>query len=239
MTSELFRIIPLNTRTLLLEWRQQPSDKLLGILLSFKVIIEKEVKVSGCIIGYKALLVHLNEDVKNLSWWNHHLNKIQNGIRKKKLNKGKLWKIPVCYEANYGPDLAPLSDALKLKIDELIQLHSQTRYRLCFLGFLPGFLYLNGLNKRLHFPRKEKPQLKVSKGSVGIGGKQTGIYPNNSPGGWHLIGNTPIPLFDVKQRPPCFASPGDWIVFEPINEKTYRDIKKEINKGHFKFMPHD
>ena len=123
-----------------------------------------------------------------------------------------------------------MSKALKLEIEELISIHTQTKYRIYFLGFLPGFLYLEGLNKRLHFPRKENPILNVPKGAVGIGGKQTGIYPNLSPGGWHLIGNTPLTLFDIKQNPPCFASPGDWVSFTSIDQKTYQDLAKKIKK---------
>ena len=239
MSNKLFRIIPLNPTALLIEYNQQPSKVLLEKLLSFKILVEKEAKVTRCVMGYQSLIIHLNEEIKNLSWWKNHLNELQIQIKKVKLNKGKLWKIPVCYDNKYAPDIISLSKALKLEIEELISIHTQTKYRIYFLGFLPGFLYLDGLNKRLHFPRKENPILNVPKGAVGIGGKQTGIYPNLSPGGWHLIGNTPLTLFDIKQNPPCFASPGDWVSFTSIDQKTYQDLEKKIKKDKFKFMPHD
>ncbi len=239
MSSKKFRIVPLHPKALLIEWKHQPSEALLEILLQFKSVLEKEPKVTRCVIGYQALIVHLNEEIKNLSWWKNHLNELKGKIQIQKLNKGKLWKIPVCYDIHYAPDLIPLAKALKLKIEELIRIHTETRYRICFIGFTPGFLYLDGLDERLHFPRKKSPQLNVPKGSVGIGGKQTGIYPISSPGGWHLIGKTPITLFDVKQKPPCFASPGDWICFESIDYKTYQNLEEKTQKSDFKFLPND
>ena len=87
-------------------------------------------------------------------------------------------------------------------------------------------------------PRKEKPLLKVPKGAVAIGGKQTGIYPNESPGGWHLIGNTPLSFFDSKKSPPCFAKAGDWISFDPINPKDYLKIEEQMISGKFKISTH-
>jgi inhibitor of KinA len=241
MSSRFFRIFPLHLKALLIQYNQQPSKVLLEKLLSFKILIEKEVKVSRCVMGYQSLLIHLNEEINNLSWWKHRLNELQieSEIKKIKINKGKLWKIPVCYDNKYAPDLLSLSKALKLEIDELIKIHTQTKYRIYFLGFLPGFLYLDGLDERLHFPRKVNPILNVPKGAVGIGGKQTGVYPNFSPGGWHLIGNTPISLFDIKQNPPCFASPGDWVSFTSIDQKTYNDLEKKNQKDKFKFLPYD
>ncbi len=235
MNFKSYRIFPLHTKAFLIEWKQEPSEALLEKLILFKLIIEKEPKVTRCHMGYKSLIVHIAEEIMNFNWWRERLKKLEEKIHEKKYTNEKKWKIPVCYEAKYAPDIALLAKALKLSIDELIQLHTKTRYRLYFIGFLPGFLYLGGLNKRLHHPRKEKPQLKVPKGSVGIGGKQTGIYPCNSPGGWHLIGNTPLNLFDITKQPPCFANSGDWISFEAIDQDTYKDLEKKIQKGDFKF----
>ena len=117
----------------------------------------------------------------------------------------------------YLTSLRQISKALKLEVNELIHLHSKNTYMVYFLGFMPGFPYLSGLNPRLHYQRKEKPKVNVPKGSVGIGGKQTGIYTTDSPGGWHIIGSTPINLFDSTTSPPCFIKPGDIISFKKID----------------------
>ena len=234
-----FRIHALHPKALLLEWDQEPSEALLAFLLSFQIILEKQVKVTRCTMGYQSLLVHLLVDMKSLAWWKQRLMELQPKVENKTVNKGRHWKIPVCYEPEYAPDLLALAEAVQLKPEEVVQLHTQTRYRVYFLGFLPGFLYLNGLDKRLYCPRKEKPLLKVPKGAVGIGGMQTGIYPSSSPGGWHLVGTTPLSLFDAQQQPPCFATAGDWISFESIDSKNYKALQKKINQGTFKFKSHD
>ena len=94
---------------------------------------------------------------------------------------------------------------------------------------MPGFLYLGGLNKTLHTPRKSTPRLDIKKGAVAIGGNQTGVYPNPSPGGWNIIGNSPINFFDVSKETPCFAKPGDAIQFYPISINEHLDIKTLVD----------
>ena len=159
--------------------------------------------------------------------------------KNKSIIKGAHWKIPVCYDLKYAPDLLNLSKEINLDASEVVKLHLSARYRVYFLGFLPGFLYLGGLDNRLYLRRKKKPLLKVPKGAVAIGGMQTGIYPNISPGGWHLIGNTPINLFNPKKNPPCFAKPGDWISFEQIDSDTYTKIESEQQNGNYQLNKYD
>ena len=156
-------------------------------------------------------------------------------IYKSKINRNtntsKLWKVPVCYDASYGIDLNIISLEKNISPNEIIKRHSQTIYTVYFIGFLPGFLYLGGLDSSISFPRKETPRLKIEKGAVGIGGIQTGVYPNESPGGWNIIGNSPINFFDVHKSPPCFAKAGDKIQFYPITLKAHRDIKALVDDG--------
>ena len=159
--------------------------------------------------------------------------------KNKPIIKGDHWKIPVCYDLKYAPDLLNLSKEINLDKSEVIKLHLSALYRVYFLGFLPGFLYLGGLDDRLYLRRKKKPLLKVPKGAVAIGGMQTGIYPNISPGGWHLIGNTPVNLFNPKKNPPCFAKPGDWISFEQIDSHTYTKIESEQQNGNYQLNKYD
>ncbi|HWR95249.1 MAG TPA: 5-oxoprolinase subunit PxpB [Arenimonas sp.] len=125
-------------------------------------------------------------------------------------------ELPVCYDPRVAPDIDWLAGQAKLSVDEVVALHSGAVYRVYFLGFKPGFAYLGGLHPRLHTPRKATPRLAVPAGSVGIGGAQTGIYPQSTPGGWQIIGRTPTPLFNPDQDPPCLLQPGDQLRFKPI-----------------------
>ena len=145
--------------------------------------------------------------------------------------KRKLWKIPLCYDKRFGIDLEMLSNQKQLEVDEIVEKHSAVRYTVFFVGFLPGFLYLGGMDKTLITPRRATPRLKIEKGSVAIGGAQTGIYPMESPGGWHIIGNCPINFFYISKPEPCFAQAGDSLKFYPISIKEYEDIKALIEAG--------
>jgi len=141
----------------------------------------------------------------------------------------KLLKIPVCYGGSYGSDLAYLSEYCHLSEKQIIERHTQNEYLVHMLGFLPGFLYLGGLNESLFCPRKNRPEIRVAKGSVGIGGNQTGIYPIESPGGWQIIGRTPIPLFDPNSEIPVFASPLDRIKFVSISSLEFLALAQDYS----------
>ncbi len=127
-------------------------------------------------------------------------------------------EIPVVYGGAGGPDLAEVARAAELTSQQVVELHSSTDYVVYFIGFQPGFPYLGGLDERLHTPRRAEPRLVVPGGSVGIGGSQTGIYPLAAPGGWQLIGHTPLSLFDPQQQPPTLLRPGDSVRFVPQRE---------------------
>tara|TARA_B100000886_G_scaffold247370_1_gene174150 strand:+ start:2075 stop:2791 length:717 start_codon:yes stop_codon:yes gene_type:complete len=232
-----FEISALNKKTILLEWRMEPSDTLLEHIIKFKSSIEKDFQVERCVTGYQSLLIEIKNKIKSLSYWEEYLKKLQK--KNNTIIKGNHWKIPVCYDLKYAPDLLNLSKEINVDTSEVVKLHLSARYRVYFLGFLPGFLYLSGLDSRLYLRRKKRPLLKVPKGAVAIGGMQTGIYPNISPGGWHLIGNTPINLFNPKKNPPCFAKPGDWISFEQIDSDTYTKIESEQQNGNYQLNKYD
>jgi KipI family sensor histidine kinase inhibitor len=126
--------------------------------------------------------------------------------------------IPVIYGGEAGPDLTVVAEHAGLSIHQVVELHSSTDYVVYFIGFQPGFPYLGGLDPRLHIPRRAEPRVAVPAGSVGIGGSQTGVYPLASPGGWQLIGQTPVALFDPLQQPPTLLRPGDTVRFVPQKE---------------------
>jgi KipI family sensor histidine kinase inhibitor len=129
--------------------------------------------------------------------------------------------IPVCYGGAYGPDLQAVAAHTGLAAQEVVKRHSAGLYRIYMFGFLPGFPYLGGLDPALETPRLKMPRQQIPPGSVGIGGKQTGIYPLSSPGGWQLIGRTPLRPYDPQREPPVLYRAGDMIRFEPIDESQY------------------
>jgi inhibitor of KinA len=130
-------------------------------------------------------------------------------------------KIPVCYSEKYAWDLDEISKEKTLTPEEIIHLHTAKRYRVYMIGFLPGFAYMGEADKRIAMPRKQQPRTKVAAGSVGIAGMQTGIYPFDSPGGWQIIGRTPVKLFDKENDDPVLLQPGDEIEFYSITEDEF------------------
>ena len=129
--------------------------------------------------------------------------------------------IPVCYGGDYGPDLGLVAQGAKLSERAAITLHARPKYIVGAVGFTPGFPYLAGLPKKLHTPRKTVPRTDVPVGSVGIGGAQTGIYPQPSPGGWNLIGRTPLNLFNAKESYPALLRVGDQVQFKAITAEEF------------------
>lgn len=148
-------------------------------------------------------------------------------------NDGILIKVPVAYGGAYGPDLEYVANINKLSAQELISIHSEKPYRVYMLGFTPGFPYLGGIDRRIATPRKETPRLKIKAGSVGIAGDQTGIYPLESPGGWQIIGKTPLKLFDFTLKNPFLFSPGNYIKFDPVSLDEYFQIAEQLKSGKY------
>ncbi|MDC1030841.1 5-oxoprolinase subunit PxpB [Flavobacteriaceae bacterium] len=222
-----FTFFRMHPKVILLEWEQDPSPETLKELNHFKAnILKYSIGVSQITQGYCSLLVQWKEDIINYSDTKKDLIALYSNLNINSTSaKIKHWTLPVCYEGEFALDLEHLSSELKLSKDTIIELHSKTIYTVCFIGFLPGFLYLDGLDSKLFFPRKKNPRLVIPKGAVAIGGKQTGIYPNESPGGWHIIGNTPISLFNIKNETPCFATSGDTLSFYAVDEAEYQKIR--------------
>lgn len=135
--------------------------------------------------------------------------------------KANIVTIPVCYGGDHGPDLQYVASYHNLTEQEVIDIHSKQEYLVYMIGFAPGFPYLGGMSKKIATPRKETPRVHISEGSIGIGGEQTGIYPIKSPGGWQLIGRTPVTLFNPKAEEPTLLRAGDIIRFEPITTEQY------------------
>ncbi len=220
----------------LIEWQaQQISIDVLQDIQLFQQIILTELPeyIVECIPAYVSLtIIYKNKSFDQFvlalkaSYQKHF-----NNLKQENIQKNNVWHLPVCYHQSLGFDLVAYSEKVQLTINEVIELHTNTLYTIYFLGFLPGFLYLGDLDERLHCNRKSSPLLKIPKGSVGIGGKQTGIYPQASPGGWHIIGNCPITLFKVNDEPPSPFKPGDQIQFYAISLEDYRQNNFSMAKS--------
>lgn len=161
-----------------------------------------------------SLTLYLKSD-KHLNKWLQVLPSLWDNIKSSTF-KGQHHLIETTYN---GEDINYVANYHNLSADEVINIHSKAKYHVLFLGFQPGFVYLQGLDEQLHTPRRDEPRVRVPKGSVAIGASQTGIYPADTPGGWHIIGNTSTSLFDSTSAQPCLIQPGDTLEFVPLVNK--------------------
>ncbi len=225
---------PFGAKTLLIEWPKDINADQHEEVLRFEQLVHAgfEKEIAETVVSYNSLTIYLDkyEQTKTLIEQIKQLALVPVAGLSHTINT---WQLPVCYDASLGIDLQELSAGIGLSVKEIIKIHSQVTYRLYFHGFLPGFMYLGGLDKRLHFPRRAQPRQKINAGDVGIAGQQTGIYPSDSPGGWNIIGRTPVKLFDPNSETPCFTAPGDLIQFIPVSKEEYHYLHEQITQGNF------
>ncbi|TBR19011.1 MAG: 5-oxoprolinase subunit PxpB [Chitinophagaceae bacterium] len=229
-----YKIFPLGDSALTIDFGNTINECLNDTVISifnslqqnpFEGLIESVPAYSSLTIYYDISII--NKIIKNESTVFHWIkNKVNEQLQQKQVllnKKVSTVSIPVCYDKKYAPDLEWMSEHIKISCEEIIQLHCDTTYRVFMLGFLPGFAYMGTVNNKIEAPRKQKPQ-NVSEGSVGIAGKQTGIYPLSSPGGWQIIGRTPLKLFNKKEGN-TLLNPGDSVRFYSINKDEFDNIE--------------
>lgn len=190
-------------------------------------MIEYVPAFTSVTIYYDCLEVSLHIENEGLSPFNKMKNMVEHALGQMKENEEyepEVVEIPVCYGGEFGPDLNHVAAYNGLTPEEVVRIHSNGEYLTYMLGFAPGFPYLGGLSEEIATPRRESPRLKIPAGTVGIAGSQTGVYPIETPGGWQLIGRTPLQLFKPNQSPPTLLRAGNIIHFKPIAIEEYHRL---------------
>ena len=183
---------------------------------------------------YRSLLIQYNPLEIEIDSLIEKLSEIEKDLGAIDLPKPRIVEIPTIYGGEFGEDLGFVAEHNGLSEDQVIKMHSSIDYRIYMLGFTPGFSYLGGMSEKIAAPRLKTPRTKIPGGSVGIAGKQTGIYPMESPGGWQLIGRTPVKLYDPSSETPIILQAGDYIRFIPIDKDEYDYIHDLAEKKQYK-----
>ncbi|MCM5662991.1 5-oxoprolinase subunit PxpB [Galbibacter mesophilus] len=219
-------------RALLIEWPRMVNEEVLNDIIKFKKMVEEALEGYELIPAYNSLTIISAKEINHESLTSQLKDIYRSTYTSAKVQR-KLWHIPVCYDEGFGIDLEAFSMEKKLPFERIVELHTEPLYTIYCIGFLPGFMYLGGLKKTLHHPRRSTPRLKIPQGSVGIGGEQTGVYPQESPGGWNIIGNSPVKVFNTEHENPCGVSVGDKIKFYPIDRDEHKLITIQVDANIF------
>ena len=234
------KILTAGDSALLIEFEQKIAPEINAQITAF-VHLLKEQHIEGAtdlIPAFASLLINYDPRVigyKDLKARIEELLKIEVS---EEAGEARVFEIPVCYGGEYGPDIANIAENAGISEQEVIDIHCSKDYLIYMLGFLPGFVYLGGLDERIHTPRLANPRISIPAGSVGIAASQTGIYPLNSPGGWQLLGMTPVKTYDPERETPILVEAGDYIRFVPVTEEEFLKIKKQVDDGTYEYVVH-
>ena len=234
------KILTAGDSALLIEFEQKIAPEINAQITAFVHLLKGQhiEGVMDLIPAFASLLINYDPRVigyKDLKARIEELLKIEVS---EEAGDVRVFEIPVCYGGEYGPDIANIAENAGLSEQEVIDIHCSKDYLIYMLGFLPGFVYLGGLDERIHTPRLANPRISIPAGSVGIAASQTGIYPLNSPGGWQLLGMTPVKTYDPERETPILVEAGDYIRFVPVTEEEFLKIKKQVDDGTYEYVVH-
>lgn len=223
-------------RALVIEFGDIIEEQTNSKIRSFTLAMEREgiEGIIEIIPTYRSLMVIYEPMTIGLDELINKMKAIEAKMDELKLQEAKVIEIPTLYGGEYGPDISFVAEHNNISIDEVIKTHTSSEYLIYMIGFTPGFPYLGGMDDKIATPRLQVPRTKIPAGSVGIAGKQTGIYPIESPGGWQLIGRTPVRLYDPYRKEPVLLNAGDYIKFVPIDENEYKRIEALEREGKYK-----
>ncbi|MBE6106622.1 5-oxoprolinase subunit PxpB [Anaerovibrio lipolyticus] len=226
------RILTVGDCAVSVEFGQEISLEINHKVMALKMVLEqKPIRgIVEMIPTYCSLLIQYDPMDLRYGQLREKLYTLVNQLDKVEMPPKQVVEIPVAYGGEYGPDLGEVARVHNISEEEVIKLHSEPEYPIYMLGFVAGFPYLGGMNKAIATPRKKSPRLKIEAGSVGIAGEQTGIYSVESPGGWQIIGRTPLQLYDVNRNEPVLLKAGQYIKFKPITKEEFRAMENE-HKG--------
>lgn len=197
-------------------------------LAADKLESENLAAVIEVVPTFCSMMVYYDPTIMRMDEMCNVLRERLTNVVEEKVKLKRVIHIPVCYGGEFGPDIEFVARHAGKSVDEVIDIHTSPDYLIDMLGFLPGFAYLGGLDERLHTPRLEVPRTLIPAGSVGIGGSQTGVYPLASPGGWRLIGQTPVKPYDPDRDPAVLYKAGDYLHFDRISENEYHAIESKV-----------
>ena len=228
---ENVRFLPCGDRAVTVEWGSTIDEHINRQVHAFarKVEALSHPAITEVVPTYRSATVHYRPEFFSYE----ELNQLLTPLAQRSTEEAEelpVVEIPVCYGGEYGPDLLEVAQHCSLTPEEVIARHTAPTYRIYMLGFTPGFPYLGGMDPSIAAPRRKEPRIHIPAGSVGIAGEQTGVYPIVSPGGWQLIGRTPLRLFDPQREQPILLSAGAGIRFVPIDEETFRKMEEKEGK---------
>lgn len=208
------------------------------LALGERVAADGGAGVIEVVPGIAALTVHFDPEVRELDDLAARLKALAADLPEAmSAPPARRWTIPVCYDPELGIDLGEVAARTGMGVDDVVARHAGHDFHVYMLGFLPGFPYMGDLDLSLRLPRRDSPRVAVPGGAVAIAGAMTAVYPTASPGGWHIIGRTPAPLFDVGRAPPAVLAPGDAVRFEAVDRDAYERIAEEVRAGAWRLVP--
>ena len=220
-----FEIKPASDHTLLVTFGESIAEQHQREVwaLTRKLLARPTLFVRNVHPAYNSILIDFDLALVTMQQAAKHVHTLAASLAHEPQLEARRLEIPVCYEEPFGPDLQDVAAHCKLTVDAVIALHTRASYQVCFIGFTPGFGYLRGLAPQLFTPRLPTPRTSVPAGSVAIGGEQTAIYPLSTPGGWRIIGRTPLQMFDAERAEASLLAPGDEVRFIAISREEFDD----------------
>lgn len=232
------RYLPSGDCAICVEFGNEISPEINAKIRAFKIALEKE-NIDGIVETvptYRSLLVVYRPEVILFKELTEKFDGIMGAMGNIQIPPPTVIEIPVLYGGEMGPDLENVAAHNHKTIDEVIEIHTSEEYLIYMLGFIAGFPYLGGMSKEIATPRLKSPRVKIEGGSVGIAGEQTGIYPVASPGGWQLIGRTPLKLYDAEREKPVLLEAGQYIKFRSVTQEEYEKIEKQVEKNTYQYV---